>query len=351
MESIKGPGIFLAQFVRDETPFNRIDTLGRWVSSLGYRGVQIPTWETRLFDLDLAASSRAYCQDYQAILSDEGMTVIELAAYLQGQMMAVHPAYELLFQGFHPKGLDDRQRQAWASDQLLKTIDASVNFDTKNISVLSGGLAWPYFYPWPQRAQQLIDEAFDELAHRWKPILDAAADKGVTFGFELHPGSDLCDGATFTRFLELLSGHPAVGITYDPSHFLLQQLDYLAFIRLFGTRIKAFHVKDAEFRPNGMMGLYGGFNNWPGRVGRFRSPGDGQVDFKQVFSLLTEVGYEGWAILEWECFLKSAKQGAAEGAEFIERLLIDKTVVAFDDFAGSGVDRSQCRQLLGIAKS
>src|SRR5690606_4237470 len=185
----------------------------------------------------LAATSPTYCQDFQSLLSKEGVDIIELAAYLQGQMMAVHPAYELLFQGFYPKGLNDRQRQAWATKQLLKTIQASINFGTNNISVLSGGLAWPYLYPWPQRSQQLIDEAFSELARRWKPVLDAAADNGITLGFELHPGSDLCDGATFTRFLDLLSGHPAVGITYDPSHFLLQQLDYLAFIRLFGERI------------------------------------------------------------------------------------------------------------------
>lgn len=348
MGIIKGPGIFLAQFVRNEAPFNHTSTIARWASSQGYRGVQIPTWETRIFDLDLAATSPTYCQDFQSLLSKEGVDIIELAAYLQGQMMAVHPAYELLFQGFYPKGLNDRQRQAWATKQLLKTIQASINFGTNNISVLSGGLAWPYLYPWPQRSQQLIDEAFCELARRWKPVLDAAADNGITFGFELHPGSDLCDGATFTRFLDLLSGHPAVGITYDPSHFLLQQLDYLAFIRLFGERIRAFHVKDAEFRPDGMTGVYGGFNGWSNRAGRFRSPGDGQVDFKQVFSLLTEAGYSGWAILEWECVVKSAQQGAVEGAKFIEQLLIDKTDIPFDDFVGNQINPDQCRQLLGI---
>ncbi len=348
MASIKGPGIFLAQFVRDEAPFNHISAIARWASSLGYRGVQIPTWEAKIFDLDTAAASRGYCQDYQSLLSKEGVAIIELASYLQGQMMAVHPAYEPLFQGFYPKRLNDSQRQAWATEQLLKTIEASVNFGTNNISVLSGGLAWPYLYPWPQRSKRLIDEAFQELARRWKPLLDAAANKGITFGFELHPGSDLCDGATFTRFLDLLSGHPAVGITYDASHFLLQQLDYLGFIRLFGERISAFHVKDAEFRPDGMTGLYGGFNDWSSRAGRFRSLGDGQVDFKQVFSLLTEVGYRGWAILEWECVVKSAQQGAAEGAKFIEQLLIDKTEIAFDDFVGHQIDPEQCRQLLGI---
>ena len=213
---------------------------------------------------------------------------------------------------------------------------------------MSGGFAWHMIYPWPQRPDGIIDEAFDELAKLWKPILDMAADHGITFGYELHPGSDLFDGATYEIFLDKTDNHPAACLTYDASHFVLQQLDYLDFIKLYGDRIKAFHVKDAEFRPDGRVGVYGGYQPWSTRAGRFRSLGDGQVEFKRVFTLLTEVEYDGWAILEWECCVKSPEQGAREGAPFISSHIIEATQVSFDDFAGGETDRDRNRQILGL---
>ena len=347
--AIQGPGLFLAQFLGDEPPFDTLDHLAAWAAGLGYRGLQIPTWDARAIDLDLAATSATYCDEYRGRLASHGLALCELASYLQGQVMAMHPAYERLFQPFYPTGLDDRARVAWATGELEKTIRASARLGTSHISVLSGGLAWPYLYPWPQRSTGLVEEAFAELARRWRPLLDLAHENGITFGFELHPGSDLFDGATYLRFLELVDQHPAACLTYDPSHFLLQQLDYVAFIHRFHARIRAFHVKDAEFRPDALTGVYGGYGGWGERAGRFRSLGDGQVDFRQVFSLLTHYGYRGWAILEWECYLKQPEQGAREGAPFIAAHIIEATSKAFDDFARSETDAQMNRDLLGLS--
>ena len=346
---MQGPGIFLAQFADDTPPFNSIDGMAQWAADLGYTGVQIPTWDARLFDLETAASSKTYCEEYRGKLEDHGLQICELASYLQGQVLAMHPAYQKLFQAFYPKGLNAEQAVTWATDQLEKTIKASAHFGTKNISVMSGGLAWPYIYPWPQRSAGLIDDAFAELTKRWLPILDSAKEAGITFGYELHPGSDLYDGATFQRFLETTKGHPAVGLTYDASHFLLQQLDYLEFIKLFKDRIRAFHVKDAEFRPDGMTGVYGGYRDWKERAGRFRSLGDGQIDFKRIFTLLTDAGFKGWAILEWECCVKSSEQGAEEGAAFIKKHIIRTSDRSFDDFAKSETDSRMNKDILGIS--
>lgn len=345
---MQGPAIFLAQFLRDEPPYDNLANIGRWVAGLGYKGVQIPAWDRRVFDLDKATESRAYADDYRATLKTMGLTVTELAAYLQGQVLAVHPAYQVMFQGFHPPGLTGADVTQWATGELKKCIRASANFGLRNIPVLSGGFAWQMMYPWPQRPQGIIEEAFSELARRWKPLLDLAADQGLVFGFELHPGSDLFDGATFEMFLEHVNNHPAACLNYDPSHFLLQQLDYLAFIELYGDRIKGFHVKDAEFQPSGRMGVYGGYQPWSKRAGRFRSLGDGQVDFKRVFTLLAQAGYDGWAVLEWECCVKSPEQGAAEGAGFIVRHLIETTDVAFDDFATGQTNAALNRRILGL---
>jgi sugar phosphate isomerase/epimerase len=346
--AIQGPAIFLAQFLRDQPPCNSLANIGQWVAGLGYRGIQIPGWDRRVFDLDQAADSKAYCDDIKGQLSEIGLEVTEISGGLAGQVLAMHPAYETMFACFHPKGLRGQARTDWAAAELRKCIRASVNLGTRHIPVLSGGLAWPLMYPWPQRPAGIIEEAFKELARRWRPLLDLAQEQGCVFGYELHPGSDIHDGATFEMFLEHTSQHPAAGINYDPSHLLLQQLDYCAFIELYGKRISGFHVKDAEFRPTGRVGVYGGYQPWAKRAGRFRSLGDGQVDFKRVFTLLTEAGYNGWAVVEWECCVKSPEQGAAEGAPFVARHLIEPTTMAFDDFAGGGSDVKRNREILGL---
>ncbi|MGC1618972.1 MAG: sugar phosphate isomerase/epimerase, partial [Candidatus Acidiferrum sp.] len=142
--------------------------------------------------------------------------------------------------------------------------------------------------------------------------------------------------------------HPRANILFDPSHFVLQQLDYIQFIDLYHSRIKMFHVKDAEFNPTGRQGVYGGYQPWLQRAGRFRSTGDGQVNFPAIFSKLTQYNFPGWAILEWECCIKSAEQGAAEGAPFIQRHIIQAAATSFDDFASSGADPKALRFILGL---
>jgi sugar phosphate isomerase/epimerase len=350
MNRIQGPAIFLAQFLRDEAPYNEIRALAAWASGLGYKGVQIPTWDGRTFDLDTAAGSAAYCDDYRGMLAGFGLQVTELCGALQGQMLAVHPAYEQLFAPFYPAGLSGAALTEWAARELRKVIRAAAHLGTQTIPVLSGGFAWQMAYPWPQRPAGIVEEAFRELARRWRPLLDEAHAAGLTFAYELHPGSDLFDGATYEIFLDHVDQHPAACLNYDASHFVLQSLDYLEFLRIYGERVRGFHVKDAELRPSGRVGVYGGYQPWAKRAGRFRSPGDGQVNFTQVFTPLTEAGYRGWAVLEWECCVKSPEQGAREGAPFIARHLIEATEVAFDDFAGSATDPARNRALLGIGE-
>ena len=351
MKTIKGPGIFLAQFADDRAPFNNLKEISRWAGALGYKGVQIPTWDNRLFDLKHAAESKTYCDEIRGILSANHVELTELSTHLQGQLIAVHPAYDEAFDGFAPEPVrgNASARQAWAVEQLRLAAKASANLGLTAHVTFSGALAWPYFYPWPQRPPGLIETAFDELSKRWRPILDEFEGVGVNLCFEIHPGEDLHDGATFEMFLERLGGHKRCNILFDPSHFVLQQLDYLEFIDLYHDRIKMFHVKDAEFRPSGRQGVYGGYQPWVSRAGRFRSLGDGQVDFRGIFSKLAQYDFEGWAVLEWECCLKSSEQGAKEGAPFIAKHIIQTAERAFDDFARSGADVEANRRMLGLA--
>jgi sugar phosphate isomerase/epimerase len=350
VRTMKGPAIFLAQFAGEASPFNNLNDISRWAASLGYKGVQIPTWDARLIDLNKAAESRGYCDEIKGMLKKNGVEVTELSTHLQGQLVAVHPAYDEAFDGFAPPSVrgNPSARQKWGVEQLRLAARASANFGLKAHVTFSGAFAWPYIYPWPQRPPGLIEAAFDELAKRWKPILDAYEDAGVDLCFELHPGEDIHDGISFEMFLDRLGGHKRCNILFDPSHFVLQQLDYLEFIDIYHDRIKMFHVKDAEFRPNGRQGVYGGYQPWISRAGRFRSLGDGQVDFRGIFSKLAQYDFEGWAVLEWECCLKNSEQGAREGAPFITQHIIQTAERAFDDFAKSGADLEANRRMLGL---
>lgn len=350
MKNIKGPAIFLAQFASGEAPFNTWKSICGWAASLGYKGVQLPTFVPSLIDLEKAATSKDYCDELKGVANEQGVEITELSTHLQGQLVAVHPAYDELFDGFAPPELhgNPQGRTEWAVQQLKWGAMASRNLGIEVHGTFSGALIWQTIYPWPQRPQGLVETAFNELGKRWKPILDTFDEYGVDVCYELHPGEDLHDGLTFERFLEVVDDHPRANILYDPSHFILQQLKYLDFIDIYHERIRMFHVKDAEFNPTGKAGVYGGYAGWVERPGRFRSLGDGQVDFKGVFTRLSQYGYGGWAVLEWEDCIKSGEQGAAQGAPFIEQHIIEVTEKAFDDFAGGEPDEELNRKLIGL---
>ena len=350
MKTIKGPGVFLAQFMTDEAPFNSLDGICGYMAGLGYKGIQIPTWDGRLIDIEKAATSKTYCDEIKGTVESHGLVITELASHLQGQLVAVNPAYDDLFNAFAPAEVhgNPKARMEWAIQQVNWTSMACKNLGLDAHLSFSGALIWQTVYPWPQRPQGLVEAAFAELAKRWKPILDVCDENGVDMCYELHPGEDLHDGISFEMFVEAVGGHKRANINYDPSHFVLQQMDYLQFIDFYHERIKAFHVKDAEYNATGKAGVYGGYQNWVDRPGRFRSLGDGQVDFGGIFSKLSQYDYDSWAVLEWECCIKDSIQGAAEGAPFIEGHIIDTVKRAFDDFAGGNEDKNLLNKIMGL---
>ncbi|KJM64279.1 AP endonuclease [Pluralibacter gergoviae] len=350
MQTIKGPGLFLAQYINDAPPFNSLAGLATWASGLGFRAVQIPCNHPAIFDLATAAESQTYCDEVKGVLVEHGLEISELSTHLEGQLVAVHPAYQQAFSGFAPPAYRDdaRARQAWAENQLRRAAVASARLGLKAHATFSGALAWPYLYPWPPRDEAVIQAAFAELGRRWKPLLDTFDEQGVDVCYELHPSEDLHDGVSFERFLAQVNNHPRCHILYDPSHMLLQQMDYLGFIDIYHPHIRAFHVKDAEFNPSARSGVYGGYQPWIARPGRFRSPGKGQIDFAAIFSKLAQYDYQGWAVLEWECCIQDSESGAKEGADYIRRQIIPVAQRAFDDFARSTTSREAINAMLGL---
>lgn len=350
MKTIQGPALFLAQFAGDEAPFNSWDGITKWAADCGYKGVQVPSWDARFIDLARAAESRDYCDEFKGVAAANGIAVTELSTHLQGQLVAVHPAYDEAFEGFADPSVrgNPKARQAWAVDQVKLALTASQNMGINALASFSGALAWPFVYPWPQRPAGLVEAAFDELAARWLPILNHAEECGVDICYEIHPGEDLHDGVSFEMFLDRVNNHARANMLYDPSHYVLQCLDYLDNIDIYKDRIKMFHVKDAEFNPTGRQGVYGGFQGWVNRAGRFRSLGDGQVDFGAIFSKMAANDFDGWAVVEWECAIKHPEDGAREGAQFVKDHIIRVTERAFDDFADGGTDDAANRRMLGI---
>ncbi|SDD61155.1 sugar phosphate isomerase/epimerase family protein [Niabella drilacis] len=350
MTTLKGPGIFLAQFAGDKAPFNTLESICTWAASLGFKGVQIPTNNDQFIDLQKAAESKTYADEIKGIVNACGMEITELSTHLQGQLVAVHPAYDLLFDSFAPEQArnNPKARTEWAIQQMKYAAKASQNLGLNAHATFSGSLLWHVFHPWPQRPAGLVEEGFTELARRWTPILNAFDESGVDVCYEIHPGEDLFDGDTYEMFLEKVNNHPRACLLYDPSHFVLQCLDYIEYIDIFHERIKAFHVKDSEFNPTGRKGAFGGYQPWLKRAGRYRSPGDGQVDFKTIFSKLAEYDFKGWAVMEWECCLKHPEDGAREGAQFIKEHIIRVTEKAFDDFAATVKDDALNKKVLGI---
>jgi sugar phosphate isomerase/epimerase len=312
MKTIKGPAIFLAQFMGDDVPFDNLEP-GRLGIRPGLQAIQLPC-DPRLFDLDRRPTARPTATTMAGMLASHGLQITELSTTCRASWWpCIRPTMQL-FDGFaapHVRG-NPAGAPGLGHDQLLRAARASKRLGLAAHVSFSGALAWPYIYPWPQRPAGLVEEAFAELGRRWLPILDAFEDAGVDICYELHPGEDLHDGVSFERFLDAVGGHRRANILYDPSHFVLQQLDYLAFIDIYHERIKAFHVKDAEFRPNGRQGVYGGYLGWQERAGASARWATGRSTSRRSSPRWRNTTIRGWAVLEWECASSIPKTARAK---------------------------------------
>jgi len=350
MRTVRGSGVLLSQYAGDEPPFDTLPTISRWAHQCGFAAVQLPAHGGRFIDITKAAKSSSYCEEVKGQAAEAGLVLSDMVSHIQGQLCAVHPAYDALMDRLAPPQVRGNRaaRQAWAIEQLKLCAEASRRLGMSQHATFSGALFWPHCYPFPHWPEGLLDEAFAELARIWRPILDHFDSQGVDLCFELHPMEDLFDGETFERFLAAVGNHGRCHINYDPSHFLKQGLDYIEFIDIYHERIKMFHVKDAEFRPTGRQGFYSGYQPWLKRAARDRALGDGQVDFKRIFSKLAEYDYSGWAVYEWHCCLKHPEDSARQAAEFIRQHIIRVADRPFGSSPGARADAALNRGILGL---
>ena len=215
----------------------------------------------RLFDLTKAATSKTYCDEVNGIAPKHGVAITELSTHLQGQLVAVHPAYDEAFDGFapprgarQPEGAAGLGGGADASGGAAPRSNLGLDRARRPSPARSPG---PILYPWPQRPAGLIETAFDELARRWRPILDAFDEAGVDVCYETPSGR----GPVRRRHLRDVprarrTTTRAATSTTTPRTSCCSSSTISTFIDIYHERIKAFHVKDAEFNPTGRQGVY-----------------------------------------------------------------------------------------------
>ncbi|HEU0000180.1 MAG TPA: sugar phosphate isomerase/epimerase, partial [Ktedonobacteraceae bacterium] len=138
MSPIKGPALFLAQFAQDVPPYDTLEHISAWAKEMGFIGMQIPASDSRLIDLDKAAESKQYCDDLKGQCN--GLAITELTTHLLGQLVAVHPAYDTMFDSFAPSSLRGKPeaRTEWAMRQMTQAIKASSNLGLHVMPTFSG---------------------------------------------------------------------------------------------------------------------------------------------------------------------------------------------------------------------
>ena len=310
--------------------------LAETVGGLGYDGVELGLVAGH-FDVELAARSKAYCDDVRGVLSAQGLGCWALAAHLQGQLVC--DVYDARHAAFAPKALrkDPKAMRAWAVKTMKQAAKAARNLGAEVVTGFTGSPIWPYLYSFPPVSERMIAEGYESFAKAWRPILDVFAGEGVKFALEVHPTEIAFDIASAQRALEAVGGHPAFGFNFDPSHLGYQGVDYVKFIRLFGERIFHVHVKDAWWgHGDGTVGVFGGHVAFgdPRRYWDFRSPGHGDVNFEEIIVALNDISYRGPLSVEWEDSRMDRLHGAKESLAFVRRLDFAPSATAFD--AGFG---------------
>lgn len=322
-----------------------LEKLAALAYEMGYDGLELACWGDH-FDVNAAASSKAYVREKWELLADHGLTCHAISNHLVGQAVcdpidsrhkAILPA-DVWGDG-DPEGV----RKRAAKNMITAAKAARAFFDARPlgdapvfpavVNGFTGSSIWHSIYAFPPTSQEYYDKGYKDFAKRWLPILDAFEKANVNFALEVHPTEIAFDIASAKRALEAVGHHKRFGFNYDPSHLGYQGVDYVKFIREFSERIYHVHVKDAWWgHGDGTVGVFGGHTNFGDarRFWDFRSPGRGDIDFEEIIVALNDIGYQGPLSVEWEDIRMDRVHGGAEAASFVRSLDFPISRVAFD---------------------
>jgi sugar phosphate isomerase/epimerase len=319
--NLKGPGIYLAQFAGDNAPFDSWDAITRWAGQHGFKGVQIPSWDGRLFDLQRAAESRTYCDEVKGIAKANGVEVTELGHPSAGPACRGAPGLRRRFRRIRPgRGA----RQPVRAPALGRAADAALGAgrpqpraDEQCELPRRARLAVPL--PVAAAAAGPDRAAFDELAKRWRPIFDAFDDAGCSVASSCIPGEDLFDGATFEMFLERVDTTRAAASTTTRRTSCCSSSTTSSSSTSTTSASRPSTSRTPSSGPTGRRACTPATSRGCSRAGRFRSLGDGQVDFGAIFSKMAQYGYDRLGRARVGVLPEAPGGGRGRGREFIKR--------------------------------
>jgi sugar phosphate isomerase/epimerase len=311
-----------------------LEELAKKAASWGYDGVELACWGDH-FEVDKALKDDNYCKAKREMLKSHGLKVFAISAHLVGQAIcdniderhkAIVP--EDVWGDGNPEGVRKR-----AAKNLIKTAQAAKKLGVKIVNGFTGSSIWHLLYSFPPTPPAMIEAGYADFAKRFIPILDEFKSLGVKFALEVHPTEIAFDIASAQRAIDAVKGHKSFGFNYDPSHLGYQGVDYVKFIRTFGSRIFHAHMKDAWWgHGDGTVGVFGGHTEFadPRRYWDFRSIGHGDINFEEIIVALNDIGYQGPLSIEWEDSRMDREHGAEEACKFIKNADFKPSQIAFD---------------------
>lgn len=312
---------------------------------MGYDGLELACWGDH-FDVT-RADDPGYLKSQWHILNDNGLDCLAISNHLVGQCVCdrIDDRHKAILspeiwgdgdpEGVRQRAAENMKQAATAARKFRAARPDSLPETSFNLVVngFTGSSIWHALYAFPPTSQEYLQKGFDDFGQRWKPILDHFDKENVQFALEVHPTEIAFDIASAERALAAVGQHPRFGFNYDPSHLGYQGVDYVRFIRTFGSRIFHVHMKDAWWgHGDGSVGVFGGHVDFGDarRYWDFRSVGRGDINFEEVIVALNDVAYQGPLSIEWEDGRMDREHGATESAAYTRKLDFAPNAAAFD---------------------
>jgi sugar phosphate isomerase/epimerase len=311
-----------------------LETLAKKAGAWGFDGLELACWGDH-FEVDKAVEKDAYVKEKRALLAKHNLKCFAISTHLVGQCICDDPIDDrhkgILSPQLWGDGKPEGVRQRCA-EEVKKTAKAAKLFGVDVVNGFTGSSVWAKLYFFPPTSQKDIDAGYRDFAARWVPILDVFKAQKVRFALEVHPTEIAYDIITTHRALEAINHHPAFGFNFDPSHFIHQFLDPLAFIEEFPTRIFHCHVKDSRVQLTGRNSILSSHLDFGDsrRGWDFVSPGRGDVKWDPIIRAFNRIGYKGPLSIEWEDSGMDREWGAPEALAMIRKQDFAASSVAFD---------------------
>ncbi len=311
-----------------------LDTLAGKAKEMGFDGLELACWGDH-FEVDKALSDDAYVRSRWDILEKHGLKCFAISNHLVGQCVADALIDERhksilpprLWGDGDPEGVRRR-----CAEEMENTAAAAKKFGVKVVNGFTGSPIWHLLYFFPPTTDEMVDKGYQEFADRWMPILETFKGNDVRFALEVHPSEIAYDIYTADRTLKALNYHPAFGFNFDPSHFIHQQFDPVAFINAYPDHIFHVHVKDSKVTLNGVSSILGSHIQFGDhrRGWNFVSPGHGDLKLDPMIRALNRIGYNGPLSIEWEDSGMDREYGATEAVRWVKAGDFTPSNVAFD---------------------